>query len=128
MQDKKKAYIVLYGASLTGQVALQHYGKEKVRCFCDGDSKKVGTLVDGIKVISKEQLLEIKDEIELVITSNKHVEIVKDLRRLGISDYKLFCIKKSTCSPEEQEEYSKLRVSVRTAFMQCFSDKPLYSD
>ncbi|RKI43911.1 hypothetical protein D7V86_02005 [bacterium D16-51] len=98
MEEKR---IVLYGASITGRMALKYYGKNKVRCFCDGDKNKVGTSIDGIEVIGKEQLVKIKDEITLVITSNKYKKIVEELNGLGIFEYELYGLKHFAYSPEE---------------------------
>lgn len=117
MEKKREAPIILYGASLRGQMALDYFGKERVKYFCDGDKRKVGTFVDGIEVISKEYLLEIKDEYEIVITSSKWKEIISELNGLGISGCKVFVVEKSVFSPEE---YYNLKNSVRTAFEQCF--------
>lgn len=116
----KKADIVLYGASLTGQMALNFYGKERVRYFCDGDKNKIGTFVDGVEVISKEHLAEIKDEIELVITSNKYEAIMKELNRLGIFGYKVFDVKKSPYNPEE---YNNFKNTIHQINAQYFEEK-----
>ena len=120
MLEKRKPFIVLYGASLMGQMALASYGKKTVRYFCDGDKSKVGTFVDGVEVISKEYLAEIKDEVEIIITSNKYKAILEELNMLGIHGCKVYSIKKSIYSIEE---YQKLKDSVRSAIIHCFEEK-----
>ncbi|MCI8378506.1 MAG: hypothetical protein HFH72_08295 [Lachnospiraceae bacterium] len=124
MCEEKDGTIVLYGASLTGQMALASYGRKKVRYFCDGDNRKVGTFVDGVEVIDKEHLLQIKDEVEVIITSNKYEEILKELADLGLHNCKIYSIKKSAYS---LEEYQKLKNSVRSAMLQYFGEMPVSS-
>ncbi|MCL2187604.1 MAG: FkbM family methyltransferase [Defluviitaleaceae bacterium] len=43
--------IIVYGAGKFGQLFLKHYG-HKVIVFCDSDEKKQGTYMNGVKVIS----------------------------------------------------------------------------
>ncbi len=82
--------IVIYGASSSGKRALGYYGREQVIYFCDGDKNKVGTFFQGIEVISKNKLIEIQNEIDIIIASVYYEEISKDLFELGINEIKRF--------------------------------------
>lgn len=86
--------IILYGAALIGQTALNYYGLENVKCFCDGAKEKIGTEFCGLPVISLEQLVALykTGDYRVIITSNKYLEIGKILRHNDIIDYKVFRI------------------------------------
>ena len=64
--------LVLYGAGKNGQRLLRElkmYGIETA-AFCDADTKKHGTEINGVKCISKEELNAMyeKEQASLVIT------------------------------------------------------------
>lgn len=84
--------IILYGASYTGSIAIEHYGSESVECFCDGDKNKVGTSFCGKKVIALENLIPMykSGRYKIVITSNKHIEIGENLEKQGIYNYRVY--------------------------------------
>lgn len=77
---------ILYGAGHDGIATKNFLGKDKVVFFCD--SKKSGTVIDGISVISPEELKEkIEGDIVVVIAVSKSryvVDICSELAKLGV--------------------------------------------
>lgn len=87
--NEKKPWI-LFGAGYEGRKLV--FGltdtEQEVYAFVDNDAKKVGTTICGKKVISFEELVEIHDGYQVVITVSKDYqkEIVEQLRWAGILD------------------------------------------
>lgn len=92
--------IILFGAGQKGREALDFFGKEIVYCFVDNDMLKQGTWLEGKKIISYSDLLELKRrpgfdiEFELVITVDKSpwatLAVSEQLRKTEIDDFSLF--------------------------------------
>ena len=76
--------IVIYSASTGGRKALEYLGKDKVLYFCDKDEHKVGTFVEGIEVIDRNNLIEIQDDVDIIVCSSFYKEIYWELKKLGI--------------------------------------------
>lgn len=75
---------ILYGADKTGLLALNHFGKENIAFFCDGSSEKIGKRFNGILCISPDDLIKIKDQVEIIICSSHYQEILNNLVKNGI--------------------------------------------
>ena len=43
---------VLFGAGITGMATLRYYGRDAIVAVIDNDPKKVGSIYEGIPVIS----------------------------------------------------------------------------
>lgn len=70
---------ILYGAGLTGKMALKHFGEENVFCFID--NIKNGQQFFGKEIISFEQFKEIKEHYEVVITiSDTKFKLIKEIK------------------------------------------------
>ena len=92
--------IILFGAGQKGREALSFFGKAAVYCFVDNDITKQGTWLDGKKIISYRDLLELSRrpgfdiEFELVITVDKSpwatLAVSEQLRKAGIDDFSIF--------------------------------------
>ncbi|WP_456277640.1 methyltransferase domain-containing protein [Bacillus sp. AK128] len=79
--------IILFGASKFGIHALQYLDeKSDVLYFCDNDSSKWGTEINGIKVIPPSKLKEVEFE-KIIITSSYANEISKQLFKMNIRNY-----------------------------------------
>lgn len=76
---------VLYGADVTGLRALNYFGKENVAYFCDSSEKKVGKVWGGVSCISRNELLAMKDQAEVIICSSHYEEILHDLENDGFN-------------------------------------------
>lgn len=88
---KKK--IIVFGTAVSAIAALRYYGKENVIGFCDSDSSKSGTLLEGIKIISIDELYEIRNEVRVIIASHSYRKIFMMLAEKGISNIEAyFCI------------------------------------
>lgn len=81
---------ILFGAGDNGRKALNFWGDNRVECFADNNSQKVGTVYYGKRVISFEELCTICENHEIVITANCYGEIAEQLKRAGILNYSKF--------------------------------------
>ena len=88
--DKRK--IILFGAGDFGKKALEYFGPEQVHCFVDNNAQLAGTTIEGIPVVSFEQLREIYQDYHIVVSVNARIAAVlaKQLESAGIQDYDLF--------------------------------------
>lgn len=79
--------LVLYGCGKIGREWLKRLGNENVYCFTDSDEKKVGQIVDGKEVIALEKLVEIKEEIEIYISTSQqyYIYIYSKIQRTGLA-------------------------------------------
>ena len=66
--------IVIYGCGYEGRKnkAILDKCKQNVSCYCDSDRNKVGTTIDGLNVISREELLEKYRNYLVIISSRKY--------------------------------------------------------
>ena len=90
---------MLYGAGNIGLRWLHRLGAEKVYAFADSSSDKIGTELEGRKVLSIDDLLPLKHEIKIFIstTSEYRVEISNMLSDRGLGE----CISKTPYLAEQ---------------------------
>lgn len=84
--------LILFGAGDYGHKALRYFGKERVRCFVDNDAKWTGTLIDGVPIVSFDQMMKIHSSCQLVLCVGCRLmmEITAQLESAGITEYILF--------------------------------------
>ena len=84
--------IILFGAGEHGQRALRYFGQERVHYFADNNPRLMGTYRNGVPIISFEQLKEVHDAYQLVLSvGNRFLsEIIAQLEAAGIREYVLF--------------------------------------
>jgi FlaA1/EpsC-like NDP-sugar epimerase len=86
--------LVIFGASKLGRAAYCIFGDNYSQVFfCDNDSKKWSTKIDGVEVISPDILKRKTEEngyIEIIIASQYEEEISKQLIRMGINHFRSF--------------------------------------
>lgn len=85
-------HIVLYGASFTGKLAMEYFGEDNILYFCDGDINKQKQKFCDKPVIDLATLLELREKVQVVITSHKYKEITKTLIDNGFTDVSVFKI------------------------------------
>lgn len=85
-EEKKKIKrdVIIFGAGAIGQKLLEDIGKAAY--FVDNDKNKIGKYINGVKVISFENLVEIHKEYIIIVTPVNRKEIVEQLRQSNI-DY-----------------------------------------
>lgn len=85
--DNKK--YILFGAGDVGKSVARLIGRERVLCFCDNSMHRQDDTIDGVKIVSVNELPKIIDEnVEVLITTIKPrniVEISKQLHERGFS-------------------------------------------
>ncbi|SFL45223.1 FkbM family methyltransferase [Pelosinus propionicus] len=77
--------IIIFGAGSAGQKLYQLYNKNNitVRYFCDNDKSKHNIKIDGVSVISPEQLVQLSHPF-IIIASTYWLEIEKQVIELGL--------------------------------------------
>lgn len=80
-------YIIIYGAGTSGQKLLTQllYDNVYINYFCDSNDKLWGQYVMNKQVISLQDLIKIKDESAVLVSSVYCVEIYDSLKELGIN-------------------------------------------
>ena len=76
MKDKHERQIVLYGAGRDGRTyarLLSGCGY-RVRCFCDTDRSRRGEKIDGLDVITPEELFMLSEPCVVIIASSKNAK------------------------------------------------------
>lgn len=85
---RKSPQLVLFGAGKYGEAilaALKREGIDTVQCFCDNNGKAVGSMVDGLKIISPQDAVEQYPEACFVITPKDYEnEILRQLVHMGV--------------------------------------------
>lgn len=79
---------ILFCAGKVGRRVLAEYGKKDVLAFCDNNLTLHGTYIDGVKVISFSELLNIANNVEVILCTSDidNVQyITKQLETHGIS-------------------------------------------
>ena len=90
-EDNGCKRIILFGAGKRGVEALQRYGKDKVAFFCDNSKDKQGHEIDGIIVISFDDLLKIYNEQYIImITLDYPCFVIGQLEKAKIFNYILY--------------------------------------
>lgn len=87
--DKK---LILFGAGFYGKEAVKYFGKERVQYFVDNNSALHGTMKEDVRVISFEELKEVHESYEIVISASSQITIAlaQQLEASGIKRYLLF--------------------------------------
>ena len=80
--------IIIFGAGLKGKEANNVFG-DKVKFFVDNNKNKVGSVIDGKRIISFEELLKMHDEYDIIIAVNPvmSLDIMKQLLEKGINHF-----------------------------------------
>lgn len=81
--------IILFGAGDFGRKALEYFGEDRVAYFVDNNAELTGSLINGKKVLSFDQLKATKDDYQIVISVGTKVLpiLAKQLEDNGITDY-----------------------------------------
>lgn len=87
VQNRQKRDIIVWG---TGAAAIRLVDKyimmENVTCFVDSNLQKQGKDINGIKIISPEQLGDCKKKKYVVVASSFYNEIIEDILQQEICD------------------------------------------
>lgn len=83
--EKIKKYVIIYGAGAVGRQYVEDH-KENIVAFTDKDEKKVGELINGIRIISLQDMKEQLQTVELVIAAKLEntYSMIKTAHDLGI--------------------------------------------
>ena len=84
--------IILFGAGDNGKKAIDFWGNDRVAYFVDNNKEKIGKIYCGKPVISVNELSEIWNDYNLLITANCYGEIAEQLKAMGITDFSKFMI------------------------------------
>lgn len=80
---------VLFGAGVTSYAAVNYFIKEKIVAVIDNSPVKIGTLFEGIPVISFYEYLEKYRDIKIIVSiySKNYFDVKDQLENHGIFDY-----------------------------------------
>lgn len=80
--------ICIFGAGQYGIEVLKELDRRGVyvECFCDNNSNKWETKVEGIKCISIDELCERKDKLLVLVCLSQEKEVYTQLKKLGIQE------------------------------------------
>ena len=84
--------IVIFGAGNLGK-EVNYWMKSvdiKPDAFCDNDSQKIGTIIDGLPVISVKSLKNDEDIVVVLATYDFNDDLYMDVKSKGISDDKIY--------------------------------------
>lgn len=87
-----KQNLLIYGAGEAGVLAFNNFKTYKVRAFVDDDINKIGRTIQGIKIISFENIINLieKFKIDLIIVAipslnhSRRSQIIKNLHKFNI--------------------------------------------
>ena len=57
--------LIIFGAGRNGDDAYHFFGRENILCFVDNNEKMVGTKLHDKKIISFNELKELKEKLEI---------------------------------------------------------------
>lgn len=77
--EKLQKKIIVWGAGTIGRRLALSIGHNRVAFFVDSDKRKIGTIIDGIKVISYADLLKIYKNYNIVVSPLNRAEITSQL-------------------------------------------------
>lgn len=88
MTHKDKQKLVLYGAGDYGKKCLNKIGIEKVFAFADSNKAIAGNYIENIKILSAEELFEIKDEsiIYPSVALDKRESVIQSIVQKGLGE------------------------------------------
>lgn len=84
-----KRNYVLFGAGVTGMAAVTYFNKEQIIAVIDNCAVKIGTLFEGIPVISFSEYLERYKGIQIIVSiySDNYFSVKNQLESAGIFNY-----------------------------------------
>lgn len=82
--------IIIFGAGLYGQKALQKLGSDIVECFIDNSPTKQGTTYCGKIIKNLDEIQKDIDNFSIIIASIYATSMEKQLQEYGITDYTIF--------------------------------------
>ncbi len=88
LKDGPNDLLVIYAAGLFGKLTLEAFKEKNINVdyFCDSDSSKWNTEIDGIKVISPTKLKDLDKNTNFFICSSLFDSIVSDLNNYGFKN------------------------------------------
>lgn len=94
--------LIIFGAGRNGDDAYHFFGGENILCFVDNNEKMVGTKLHDKKIISFNELKELKEKLEekfeqsyeVIVSVSKTrwatLAIVNQLQGIGLDDYSIY--------------------------------------
>lgn len=83
---------ILFGAGENGRKAIEFWGHDRVEYFVDNNKQRVGEMFCGKRIISIDELSEIWQSYDIMITANCYGEMAEQLKGMGIYEYSKFMI------------------------------------
>ena len=84
----KNKKIIIFGCGNRGRDLLEVLPRNMVSYFCDNDKSRWGGELEGVEIISFEQLKCIWQEYDIIISAHENRDIIMQLETAGISYWK----------------------------------------
>lgn len=80
--------LIIYGAGFVGRILKAMLPKERIECFCDMNQDLQGTKIDGISILSPEQIYAEKREVYVILAiwGTYQLEVRARFKKAGYSD------------------------------------------
>lgn len=83
-----KSQLILFGAGKNGISALKKYKSENIAFFCDNSIEKQGTTINGIAIISFDEMLALyRKGYKIMVTPLDNAYMIGQLEMNGVYDY-----------------------------------------
>ncbi|MGN1135974.1 MAG: polysaccharide pyruvyl transferase family protein [Oscillospiraceae bacterium] len=123
--------VIIFGAGGYGRAALQYYGEKNVAFFADNDSEKIGKYINGIIIISVNEMVRISSEYEIVIASSASSAMRDQLIECGLNKFVVFdpeslthTKKSQVISAEKKQGEINMLRSLNAAYVPLSTNKP----
>lgn len=85
----EKENVIIFGASTRGEYVYKKLrDKYNIKYFCDNDINKHGKEIEGLKIISLNELINLNYKV--IVASMYYKEISDQLQHLGIQDFQVY--------------------------------------
>lgn len=116
--------IILFGASKMGEIAyIMLKDKYNIIYYCDNDKTKMDKYINGIKIISVSELMQINNKTKIIISSDYYREISKQLTEMGINNFEIFSLNINPYSESSSDCYSNMKEVNLGRFLKSLGDE-----
>lgn len=105
---KKESKIILFGAGLSGRTILDYLREQQIEpcAFCDNNPAKVGQILEGLSILSLEEVKKVYLDAYIIISCDAYREIMEQLCKEGFCREKIcFFDPNWIRQPEGEKEY-----------------------
>lgn len=98
---------IIFGAGYSGNEAFEKLGAENVYAFADNNLEKIGTMLHGKRIISFNDMVELKNDYEILAASTDIFGMGKQLSAAGIMNFSIWTNGKEKMVCADKKAYTK---------------------